>query len=172
MGLPYTAPPSYEMISRRLSSNVDPQAYFTRKRQLEARERGEFVDIHDIGNDPEDYDVLITDIQHETLETTISEELGIPYLSKAAQAKPKDVVQVAHGYIYGPKRRTIVPFVVGHGEEARWVFFVVASWAPLTYLSIQVSVSMSKLVLVPDSAILCRSSNREELDMNEAHACP
>jgi len=38
---------------------LDPQAYLNRRRQQEAKERGEFVDIHDIGNDPEEYDVLV-----------------------------------------------------------------------------------------------------------------
>jgi hypothetical protein len=33
--------------------------------------------------------VLITDIKHETLETTLSEELGISYLSKATEAEAK-----------------------------------------------------------------------------------
>lgn len=46
---------------------------------------------------------MIIDVQHETLETTISEDLGIPYLSKATQAEAREVVQVAHGYIYGLK---------------------------------------------------------------------
>lgn len=96
MQLPYTGPPSYDTIARRFSSDVvDPQAYLTRKRQQEAKNRGEFVDIHDIGRDPNDY-VLITDIKHETLETTTAEELGIPYLSKATESQAKKVVQV-HG---------------------------------------------------------------------------
>ncbi|KAH0609461.1 uncharacterized protein H6S33_012947 [Morchella sextelata] len=94
MQVPYSGPPSYDTIFRRFSSNVDPQAYFTRKRQQEAKERGEFIDIHDIGRDPSDYDVLITDIKHETLETTIAEELGIPYLSKATDAQAEEVVEV------------------------------------------------------------------------------
>jgi len=111
--LPYTGPPSYETIARRFSSSqVDPQAYFTRKRQEEAKQRGEFIDIHDIGRDPNDYDVLITDVKHETLETTIAEELGIPYLSRATESQAKKVVQVGNGYIYGSKFRGIIPLVV------------------------------------------------------------
>ncbi|RPB15818.1 hypothetical protein P167DRAFT_602907 [Morchella conica CCBAS932] len=139
MQLPYSGPPNYDTIARRFSSNVDPQAYFTRKRQQEAKDRGEFVDIHDIGRDPSDYDVLITDVKHETLETTIAEELGIPYLSKATDADAKKAVQVGHGYIYGSKFRAIIPLVVSHRDECRWVFFIMDSGAPLTYLSAQAS---------------------------------
>jgi hypothetical protein len=139
--VPYTGPPSYDTIDRRFSSdNVDPHAYFTAKRAQEAIARGQWVDIHDIGYEPEDYDVLFTDIKHETLETMIAEEVGIPYLSKATVADAKEVVKVGTGYIHGKKRRTIVPLIVGRREEARWVFFIVDSTAPLTYLSIQVSV--------------------------------
>jgi hypothetical protein len=138
MQAPYSGPPSYDTIFRRFSSNVDPQAYFTRKRQQEAKERGEFIDIHDIGRDPSDYDVLITDIKHETLETTIAEELGIPYLSKATEAQAEEVVEVGNGYIHGSKFRVIVPFL-GHKGEARWVFFILGSGAPLTHLSAQAS---------------------------------
>jgi len=121
--LPYTGPPSYTTIARRFSSDVDPQTYFTRKRQQDAKERGEYVDIHGIGGtDPADYDVLITHIKHETLETTISEELGISYLSKVTEAEAKKVVRVGNGYIYGRKDRTIIPFVVSRKGEACWFF--------------------------------------------------
>jgi hypothetical protein len=140
MQAPYDGLPSYDTIARRFSSSqVDPQVFFTRKRQQEAQERGEFIDIHDIGIDPNDYDVLITDVKHETLETTVAEELGIPYLSKATEADAKEVVQVGNGYIYGRKFSAIIPFVVSHGDESRWVFFIMDSGAPLTYLSAEVS---------------------------------
>ncbi|KAH0609470.1 uncharacterized protein H6S33_012956 [Morchella sextelata] len=140
MQAPYDGLPSYDTIARRFSSSqVDPQVFFTRKRQQEAQERGEFIDIHDIGIDPNDYDVLITDVKHETLETTVAEELGIPYLSKATEADAKEVVQVGNGYIYGRKFSAIIPFVVSHGDESRWVFFIMDSGAPLTYLSAEAS---------------------------------
>ena len=62
-----------------------------------------------------------------------------PYLSKATEAEANEVVNVGIDYIYGLKRRTLVLFVVIHQKEIRWVFFIVDSGAPLTYLSIQVS---------------------------------
>lgn len=49
--------------------------------EKEAIERGQFVDIHDIGPvDPKDYDVLITDVDNHVLQTEISELVGIPYI--------------------------------------------------------------------------------------------
>lgn len=128
------------MIARRLSSQTNPEAYFARKHQQEAKERGEYVDIHDIGGPyPEDYNVLISDIKHQRLETTIARELGIPYLSRVREAEAKVKVKVGNGYIRGLTDRAIVPFIVGHKDEARWVFFILDSGAPLTYLSDQVS---------------------------------
>ena len=144
---PYAGPPTYETIARRLSSQTDPQRYFASKRQQEAINRGAFVDIHDVGRDPKDYDVLISDVKHETLETKVAEELGIPYLSKAAESQARVVVQVGTGYIYGPQYRPIVPFVVSHKGEALWVFFIVDNCSPLTYLSTQVSASMTGLLV-------------------------
>jgi hypothetical protein len=72
--LPYTRPPSCDTIDRRFSSdNVDPHAYITAKRDQQAKDRGECVDIHDIGHDLQHYDVLITDIKGETLQGEIAE---------------------------------------------------------------------------------------------------
>ncbi|KAH0612345.1 uncharacterized protein H6S33_010397 [Morchella sextelata] len=67
-------------------SQVDPLAYFTRKRQQEAKERGEFIDIHDIGGtDPGDFDVLISDVDDEKLRGEVTEIVGIPYHAEATK---------------------------------------------------------------------------------------
>ena len=102
MQLPYTGSPSYETIARRFSSpQVDPQAYFTLKQQQKGKDRGEFVDIHDVDPEyspgPNEYDVLFSDVTHAKLQSTIAEQLGIPYLSEVADAK--EVIQVSTGYI-------------------------------------------------------------------------
>ena len=126
------------MIAHRFSSSqIDPQTFFTHKRQQDAKDRGEFADIQEGGIGSEDYDILITDISHQKLETTIAEELGIPYLSQVAVADAKEVVEIGEGYIRGDTVRPIVPLVVSHKDEARWVFFIVDTGAPLTYLSAQ-----------------------------------
>ena len=146
---PYSGPPSYDTIAQRFSSShVDPQSYFSRKRQQEAKDRGEFSDIHDVhpeySPDPNEYDVVLSDVTHEKLKSSIAEELGITYLSKAVDVEGP--VRVGTGYIYGLHKRTIVPFVVSHGEESRWVFFIVDSGSPWTYISIQVWLYMTSLL--------------------------
>ena len=96
-----------------------------------------FIDIHDGKlshlTPPADYDVLISDITHKTLDTTIAEELGIPYLGEATKADAEARVRIADGYIFGPNDRTIIPLVVTHKEVARWVFFILDTGCPWTY---------------------------------------
>ena len=54
-------------INRRFSSEPNPIDFFAEKKAKEAIERGEFTDIHDIGGvDPEDHDVIITDMSDYT----------------------------------------------------------------------------------------------------------
>lgn len=139
--LPYSGPPSYETISRRFSSsNVDPQAYFINKRQQAAKERGEYTDIHDIGGvDPRDYDVLISDVDKEKLRGEIAEIVGIKYLAEATVEEANKVVDIGDCYLFGHKLRTIFPAVVCDDVRAHWVFFIVDSGAPLTYISTQTS---------------------------------
>ena len=73
MQVPFSGPPTYDTVARRFSSYPNPLAFFAGKRQEEARDRGEFVDIHDIGGpDPKDFDVLITDIDDEKLRSEIA----------------------------------------------------------------------------------------------------
>jgi hypothetical protein len=147
MQVPFSWPPSYDTITRRFSSHPNPLAPFVKKSQQEARGRGEFIDIHDVGSiAPKDYDVLIanmdnTDMDYEKLRSKIAEVVGIQYLVKATEADANNVAQIGHGYIYGRKLRTIFPCVVSHDDKAHWVFFLVSTGAPLTYLSAQVSTS-------------------------------
>ena len=137
LSLPYSGPPTYETITRRFSSsNVDPQAYCIQKRQEAARQRGEHFDIHDIGElDPTDYDVLIPDVDSRVLREEISEMVGIKYLAAASSTEANKVVDVADCFLFGRTLRTIFPAVVCDNSRAHWVFFIVASGSPLTYLS-------------------------------------
>ena len=50
--------------------------------------------IREYSPDPSEYDVLLSDVTHAKLQTSIAEELGIAYLSKASD--PKEVVR-CHG---------------------------------------------------------------------------
>lgn len=116
----YNSPPSYDMITRRFSPQVDSKAYINRK---ETKECGQYVDLHDIGGvDPMDYDVLISDINHEKLRGEISDIVGIKYHAEATKEDANKVVETGDCYIYGRKFRTIFPAVVDDGSQAYWVF--------------------------------------------------
>jgi len=146
--VPFSGPPSYATINRRFSSEPNPIHFFTEKKAKEAIERGEFIDIHDIGGvDPEDHDVIITDMSDYTsdnmLRTDIAELLGIPYLQKATKDEANKKIEIA-GIIYGTKFRMVFPCVVSFEDNARWVFFIVHTGAPLTYLSTHVNTSIYK----------------------------
>ena len=121
-------------------------SFFADKKAKEAIERGEFIDIHDIGGvDPEDHGVIITDMSDYTtnymLQTEIAELLGVPYLQKATKDEANKKIEIATGIIYGTKFRMVFPYVVSFEDNARWVFFILHTGAPLTYLSTHVSAS-------------------------------
>jgi hypothetical protein len=84
---PFTGPPSYETLAQRLSAlNPNPVSYYAEMAAKEAIERGQFVDIHDAVDDqPEDYDILLTDLDQVTLHTDVSKVIGIPYLKEATK---------------------------------------------------------------------------------------
>ena len=79
-------------------------------------------------------------MNNETLESEISEVVGISYLKEATKNEADKVVDEIHSFSYDWKRRPILPCVLGIGNKVRWVFFVVDSGAPVTYISGQVSV--------------------------------
>jgi hypothetical protein len=81
---PFSGPPSYTTIAQRFSAlSSDPINFFRLKEAKEAMGRGQFVDIHDIGRvDPNDYEVLLTDINNDILHSEISKLVGIPYLRR------------------------------------------------------------------------------------------
>ncbi|PUU77244.1 hypothetical protein B9Z19DRAFT_1128505 [Tuber borchii] len=122
---PDISSPTYNSVLKRLNSVADQQMFHKRQPPQEVKSDA--------------FDALFPDIKHETLDTIISEEIGIPYLSSAAEAEAKKVIRVAQGYIHGRHCRTIFPLAVTHKDEARWVFFIVGSLCPLTYLSHQTS---------------------------------
>lgn len=140
MQAPYTGPPTYDTLARRFNSSPSPLAFFINKRQQEARDRGDFIDIHDVGGvDPKDYDVLITDIDSNKLRSEIAEVIGIPYLAKASEADAYKVVEIGHGMVYGPMFRSVLPCVVSRHGRSHWLFFIIDTGAPLTYPSAEVS---------------------------------
>ena len=137
---PFSGPPTYATIARRFTSPPNPLFFFPEKRAKEAKERGEWVDIHDIGPvGPEEFDVWITDMDEEKLRSEVAELIGIPYLEKASQNEANNKVGLGHGIVYGKYLRVVFPCVVALENKAHWVFFIVDSAAPLTFLSAQVN---------------------------------
>lgn len=90
------------------------------------------------GVKPDYYEQLFT-IDHETLKTTIAQDLGIGYYQKATAAEAQPFTGVSSGPLYGKYQRPILPLVVACDSEARWVFFAIDGGDPFTYLSIQES---------------------------------
>jgi hypothetical protein len=139
---PFSGPPSYATLAQRFSAlSPNPISYFEEKVAKEAIERGEFVDVHDIsGMNPEDYDISITEVDNNTLHSEISKLVDIPYLKEATKSEADKVGKEIHGFYYGRSRCMIFPCVLSIKGKARWVFFIVDSGAPLTYISTEVSV--------------------------------
>ncbi|KAI9771650.1 MAG: hypothetical protein M1840_001865 [Geoglossum simile] len=127
MAMPYSGPPSYTTLARRFSSEPNPQRFFAQKKAEEAIRRGEFIDIHDI------------DVNHGILESEISEIVGIPYLKEGTKADTENTPEKVSGFLYGSKFRLVFPCLLSIEEKAHWVFFIVDSGAPLTYISTQVA---------------------------------
>ncbi|KAI9766926.1 MAG: hypothetical protein M1840_006223 [Geoglossum simile] len=140
MSVPFSGPPSYTTLTRRFSSEPNPMSFFAREKERKNIENGNFIDIHDIGGvDPKDYDILITDVDNDILESKISELAGVSYLEEVKKDEADNMPDKITGFIYGRKFRMILPCLLGVQGKARWVFFIVDGGAPLTYISTQVA---------------------------------
>ena len=140
---PFSGPPSYATIAQRFSSSPNPLVFVTEKRANEAKERGEFIDIHDVrGIMPKDYDVLRTDITAGTLRDEIAEIVGIPYLTRATKDEANKKLDIGTGFVYGDSLRIMFPCVVGleDRDKAYWAFFIMDPGSPYTYISPEVSI--------------------------------
>jgi hypothetical protein len=78
-----------------------------------------------------------TDIDAKILDGELSEITGVKRHSEATERVEQ--VGLVEGFVYGRKSRLIFPCVVSLGGMSRWVFFVVATGFPQTYLSSKVS---------------------------------
>lgn len=63
----------------------------------------------------------------------------MPYLGKATEDEASRVVNYINDHLYGHRSYSMLPCVRTDYGEARWVFFIVDTAAPATYLSPQVS---------------------------------
>lgn len=122
--------------------NPTPVLYYQAIKDGEAIKRKEYVDIHDVGGlNPQDYDSLITDVDYSVLHEEISTLGGIPYLQEATKFDAVKKFKEATAMVFGPAHRIIFPAVVHNADKdkAHWVYFIVATGSPITYLSTQVN---------------------------------
>lgn len=139
---PYAGPPSYATLAQRFSTNPTPVLYYQAIKDSEAIKRKEYVDIHDVGGlNPKDYDVLLIDVDYNVLQGEISTLCGIPYLQEATKSDAGKKVEEATAIVFGPMHRVIFPAVVHNADKdkAHWVYFIIDTGSPLTYLSSQVN---------------------------------
>lgn len=83
----------------------------------------------------------IRDLDHHVLRHDVAFKLGVEYLSPAVHKVAHKRERLLDGMVHGLRRpRVIVPAVVisGKGGVPRWLFFVLDSMTPWTFLSKQV----------------------------------
>ncbi|KAI9771622.1 MAG: hypothetical protein M1840_001837 [Geoglossum simile] len=112
---------SRSMLFFRAESN---RFFFAREKENKDRENGNFVDIHDVGGvELEDCGILITDVDHDILQSEISKIVGIPpYLKEAKKDEADNMPDKVYRFLYGQKLRMILPCLFGIEDKARWVF--------------------------------------------------
>ncbi|KAI9762187.1 MAG: hypothetical protein M1840_001458 [Geoglossum simile] len=138
MSVPYSGPASYVTLTRRFSLKPNPITFFAQEWERRDIENGNFVDIHDASSvGLKDYDMIITDVDNGILQSEISELAGLPYLKEAKRDEADDMPDKLFGFIYGENFRMMLPCLVGIGDKARWVFFIVDSGTPRTFISAQ-----------------------------------
>jgi hypothetical protein len=93
MEVPFSGPPSYDTLARRFSSYPTPVNLYALQSWQKVKGPSEYVDIHELRDisdlDPKAFDVLITDVNEEILQTEISKVFGIDYLAKATEDDAK-----------------------------------------------------------------------------------
>lgn len=126
---------TYDVVAKALASYPKRLNDIAEKRRKLERNQP-FVDIEDLDTiQPQDYDVLITDIDEGKLKSEIAEDLGVDYLGKATRGQASIKAEYIDGLLCGRRRRPVLPCVVQYGDKAAWVIFVVDTSAPATYLS-------------------------------------
>ena len=103
--------------------------------------------------DPNGFDVLVSDVDDPKLRKEISETLGFQYLSRAPifpDQKPASEIQ---GILYGMHNRPFFPLVttIEGQSRPRYVHFLFDSGSPYTYFSYEVSGNRHNALLLANS---------------------
>lgn len=87
----------------------------------------------------------MTDVNADSLRSSIPKDLGIHYLEKVSEKEARKVPKCIDGYIWGHNRRWIFSCVVSNNDkdraEARRVIFILVTCFPTTCLAPEVGVS-------------------------------
>jgi hypothetical protein len=88
-------------------------------------------------DNPELFDVLLTDVDHRVLHGGVSEKLGCTYLSRGTKIlKPMPEV---NGILFGVHHRPFVSLVTTYEKASYNLHFLFDTGSPFTYLSYDVS---------------------------------
>jgi hypothetical protein len=107
--------------------------------------------------DPNGFDILVSDVNDPKLHKEISEMLGFQYLSRAPifpDQKPASEIQ---GILYGMHNRPFFPLVttIEGQTHPRYVHFFFDSSSPYTYFSYEVSGNCPNALLLANSLWAC-----------------
>ena len=137
-----------------------------------------YVDIHELRDisdlEPNNFDILMTDVNEKTLQTEISRVFGIDYLAEATEDDAMREVDAIDGYLYGDGRRAMVPCVVsnGDGDKAYWVHFLVSTGSPATFISKKVNApTYAESILAANSILGVRHSQPQDRCRHCCHHC-
>ena len=96
-------------------------------------------------DDPNLFDVLLSDVNYHIIHGDVSKKLGYEYLArvpkKAEFLKPSSQVS---GILYGIHHRPFFPLITTLGDRSHFLHFLFDSGSPFTYLSYDVSSNHSK----------------------------
>jgi hypothetical protein len=114
MSVLYLRLPSYITLAQYFSLEPNPVIFFAQKQEKKDIKNGNFVDIYDIGGvSPKDYNILITDINNDILDSKISKFIGILYLKEVKGNEADNMPYKLTSFIYGDKFHLILLCLIG-----------------------------------------------------------
>ena len=143
---------TYNVVAKAMASYPEHLNKIADKKRQQARHE-ELIDIHDFDAiRPQEYNIRLTDVDDGKLGSEIAEALGIHYLGGATAGDAGMKTEYIDGYLYGHRRRPVLPCVVRNGDQACWVIFIVVTGAPATYISPRVIDALNLRTDGPTSA--------------------
>jgi hypothetical protein len=135
-----TLPFSFRSLSSvnngRVAIHRSPVFWSTQIRRFRSSRPYSLLDVEP-SDDPNLFDILLTDVNHRVLHRAVSEKLGSTYLSRAAKTlKPMPEIS---GILFGTHHRPFFGLATTHGELTYNLHFLFDTGSSFTYLSHDVS---------------------------------